>query len=128
VHIATLVQPIQDPVRIFDPNTVKVVVDVKGYALYFSRSPIPYIRKASKRAEWMEAHTFYKHIGIYGFSSSAIQSIKAMSPAVLEKAESLEQLRWLVEGLRIKTAISTHHSPSVDTPADLERILKNYHG
>ena len=124
--VGTLIQPITDPERIFDPNSVKVVTDTEGYALYFSRSPIPFIRKEADREKWWGHHAFYKHIGIYGFSTEAIQKIKTMSPASLETAESLEQLRWLTHGLRIKTAITELHSPAVDTPEDLERILKKY--
>ncbi|MEM7512045.1 MAG: 3-deoxy-manno-octulosonate cytidylyltransferase, partial [Bacteroidota bacterium] len=124
--IGTLIQPITDAERIFDPNSVKVVTDTDGYALYFSRSPIPFVRKEADRDKWLEYHPFYKHIGIYGFSTEAIQKIKAMPPASLEMAESLEQLRWLAHGLRIKTAITELHSPAVDTPEDLERILQNY--
>ncbi|MEL6195300.1 MAG: 3-deoxy-manno-octulosonate cytidylyltransferase [Bacteroidota bacterium] len=124
--IGTLIQPIKDADKIFDPNSVKVVADTEGYALYFSRSPIPFVRKEGDRSKWLEHHPFYKHIGIYGFSTEAIQKIEAMPPASLEMAESLEQLRWLAHGLRIKTAITELHSPAVDTPEDLERILQNY--
>ncbi|MEM8898813.1 MAG: 3-deoxy-manno-octulosonate cytidylyltransferase [Bacteroidota bacterium] len=124
--IGTLIQSITDAERIFDPNAVKVVTDIEGYALYFSRSPIPFIRQETDRDKWLEYHSFYKHIGIYGFSAEAIRKIQSMSPASLEQAESLEQLRWLAHGLRIKTAITELHSPAVDTPEDLERILQIY--
>jgi len=122
--IATLIQPFSQGEDITDPNIVKVVVDLNFRALYFSRSPIPFIRSINP-GEWMKIHTYFKHVGLYGYSVRALREITRLKPAPLEKAESLEQLRWLENGYRIQTKISTHQSLGVDTPEDLERIKNN---
>ena len=122
--IATLIQPFNQDEDIADPNIVKVVVDQNFRALYFSRSPIPFIRSVNS-GEWMKSHTYYKHIGLYGYSVRALREITRLKSAPLEQAESLEQLRWLENGYRIQTKISTYQSIGVDTPEDLERIKNN---
>ncbi len=120
--IATLVQPITNSEDIFNPNCVKAVVDSRGYALYFSRSPIPFIRSTSE-AEWINKHQFLRHIGLYGYRYSALRDITALEVSPLERAESLEQLRWLEAGVKIKTDITTIESHGIDTREDLERVL-----
>lgn len=126
-QIATLVKPftIQDGLEALEnPNSPKVVVDAKMHALYFSRSVIPYLRGIDKQ-EWLQCHTFYKHIGLYGYRSSVLREITSLSQGKLEKMESLEQLRWLENGYTIKVGITQEETIGIDTPADLERA-ENY--
>lgn len=119
--IATLVKPFSAGEDIFNPNSPKVVLSASGHALYFSRSPIPYLRSEEKE-RWSAAHRFYKHIGLYAYRSEVLRRITALEPGELEKAESLEQLRWLEHGYRIKTAVTEGESHAVDTPEDLRRV------
>ncbi len=122
-EIATLIKAITDKHEVFNPNIPKVVIDNNFFALYFSRSPIPYIR--NKRGDdWLEHHTFYKHIGIYAYRSHILSQITKENVSGLEKSESLEQLRWLENGFRIKTAITNFENIAVDTKEDLEKIKK----
>ncbi|MFA8437256.1 MAG: 3-deoxy-manno-octulosonate cytidylyltransferase [Marinifilaceae bacterium] len=120
-QIGTLVKPITHSPEIFDPNKVKVVIASNGQAIYFSRSPIPHIRN-TKEEQWMEKHTFYKHIGMYAYRNTALKEITQLPQSKLELAESLEQLRWLENGYIIQTDITQHESIGIDTPEDLERI------
>ena len=125
-QIATLVKPftIQDGMDALEnPNSPKVVVDAQMHALYFSRSVIPYLRGIDKQ-EWLQYHTFYKHIGLYGYRSSVLREITSLPQGKLEKMESLEQLRWLENGYVIKVGITQVETIGIDTPADLERAEK----
>ncbi len=122
-QISTLVKKIEKEEEIFDPNIPKVVFDNKGYALYFSRSTIPYVRNREKN-EWPAAAEFYKHIGIYGYRKNTLLEIASLEPTGAETAESLEQLRWLQNGYRIKTAVTDVETISIDTPEDLEKALQ----
>lgn len=119
--IATLVKPFA-PNAPFDvvanPNTPKVVVDDNWNALYFSRSVIPYLRGVPE-AEWPVSHTFYKHIGLYAFRADVLETVTRLPQALLEKAESLEQLRWLSAGYRIKVGVTDVETIGIDTPDDL---------
>ncbi len=119
VGIATLARKISDPERLSNPNTVKVVLDRQGNALYFSRHPIPYVR-GTELQQWLQKTNFYQHIGLYAYRSDVLHRITEMSAGVLEQAESLEQLRWLENGLRIRVAV-TELAPTyaIDTPDDL---------
>lgn len=121
-ELATLVKKIDSLQVLLNPNSPKVVVDRHGFAIYFSRHPIPYIRGQEESA-WLSRHTFLQHIGIYGYRPETLRKITALPPSPLEKAESLEQLRWIEHGLRIKTATTPFDTIAVDTPEDLERIL-----
>ena len=121
VQIATLIRPLRDLEEVDNPNVVKVVVDQHKNALYFSRASIPYIRDASAKRERTQI-PFYAHIGLYAFRASVLLQIVELSPTPLEKAESLEQLRWLQHGIPIRTEVTTHASPGVDTPEDLEKV------
>ena len=106
--------------RITDPNLVKVVRRHDGYALYFSRQPLPYVRDISTQA-WATSTTFWGHIGIYGYRRTVLEQYHLLPPSPLESAEKLEQLRFLQAGKSILTII-THHIPiAVDTAADLEQ-------
>lgn len=115
---STLVYPLQpeDRLQIDDPNIVKVVTDRSGYALYFSRSPIPFQREADAGTR------FYRHIGLYAFSASTLRAYAALPPSMLEKAESLEQLRLLENGYRIRCVSTTIDCPGVNTYEDLELV------
>jgi len=88
--------------------------------MYFSRSVIPYVRGVNY-AEWLSRQTFYKHIGLYAYRADILKEITALPPSVLEQAESLEQLRWLQNGYRIKVAVTELETIGIDTPEDLER-------
>ncbi len=119
--IATLVKKIERTEDLFSDTIMKVVFDAEMNALYFSRSPIPFIRGKEKN-EWLSHHTFYKHIGIYGFKHDELKKIVSLPQSSLEKAESLEQLRWLQNGMKIKISITDKESISVDVPEDLEKF------
>ena len=121
--IATLIKKIDtenSEAVLFNPNSPKVVTDKNGFAMYFSRSTIPYMRGVDTK-EWAEKHDFYKHIGIYAYRSEILRELTSLPPSVLEIAESLEQLRWLENGYRIKTAITGTETIGIDTPEDLEK-------
>ena len=116
VRIATLIHPLEDPEQVNNPDIVKVVVD-KGYkALYFSRSAIPFKRKSGTNI------TYFKHIGLYAYTSEVLKKICALEPSGMELAEGLEQLRWLENGYAIHTKITHHENVGVDSPADLEKV------
>lgn len=122
-QIATLVQPfaLEDGLAALEnPNSPKVVVNGEGFALYFSRSVIPYIRGIEKE-NWLSKHTFYKHIGLYAYRPQILKEITALPQSPLELAESLEQLRWLENGYKIKVAVTQESTIGIDTPADLQR-------
>ena len=121
-EIATLVRKISQTEDIFDPNKPKVVLDKNGFALLFSRSPIPYLRGISKD-QWPSGTIFYKHVGIYGYRVKVLKEITHLQASDIELAESLEQLRWLSNGYRIKTAVTDHESIGIDTPEDLEKAI-----
>ena len=101
-----------------NPNSPKVVIDETSHALYFSRSVIPYIRGV-ERAEWLNHHTFYKHIGMYAFRPHVLKEITSLPQTPLEKLESLEQLRWIESGYKVKIGITQHETIGIDTPEDL---------
>lgn len=121
IELATLVKVISDPQTLFDPNSPKVVLSSTGEALYFSRHPIPY-RRGKPTDAWLDAHTYYKHIGLYAYRTDVLARIMQLPPSSLEQAESLEQLRWLENGYRIQTVITDLDSHGIDTPEDLERV------
>jgi 3-deoxy-manno-octulosonate cytidylyltransferase (CMP-KDO synthetase) len=123
VEIATLVRKVQPGENIIDPNNPKVILDVNGNAIYFSRNVIPYIRNA-KNEEWTSFHTYYKHIGLYAYKTETLSSITSLTVSSLEKAESLEQNRWIENGYRIRTAVTEWESLCIDTPEDVEKAKK----
>ena len=129
--IATLVKPFAADSsfdKIANPNSPKVVVDDNWNALYFSRSVIPYLRGVPEQ-EWPSRHTYYKHIGLYAFKAHVLKAVTELPQAPLEKAESLEQLRWLSAGYRIKVGVTDVETIGIDTPDDLaaaERFLKEH--
>ena len=108
-----------------NPNSPKIVVDNNGYAMYFSRSIIPFIRgKATD--EWIDSYPFLKHIGLYAYRRHVLDEITGLPQSSLEKAESLEQLRWLQNGYRIKVGLTDVETIGIDTPADLEKAEAFY--
>lgn len=129
-QIATLVKPFTSKdsfAALENVNSPKVVVNNNWNALYFSRSIIPYQRNAEKQG-WLKNHTYYKHIGLYAYRSEVLKEITALPQSPLEIAESLEQLRWLENGYKIKVGISDVETIGIDTPQDLvhaEEFLKN---
>jgi len=123
-RIATLIKPFGRDEDIFDPNTPKVVVSTGGFALCFSRSVIPYLRNEPQE-NWCKNHLYYKHIGLYAYRADTLREITKLPAGELEKAESLEQLRWLENGYAIRVAETHAENLAVDTPADLEK-LRNY--
>ena len=122
-EIATLVKPLKNSEELFDPNKPKVVLNKNAQALYFSRSPIPYFRNVPEN-EWHEKHEYYIHIGLYAYRTDVLRDITMLPQGILEKAESLEQLRWLENGYIISTRKTEFESWSVDTPEDIENLKR----
>lgn len=120
--IATLIQPILANEDIFLPDMVKVVLDSNFDAVYFSRSPIPYIAGA-EQSKWLEYFNFYGHVGLYAYRNTTLQQLSKLKEGKLEKAESLEQLRWLENGFKIKTRVTDSDNFGIDTPGDLEKVI-----
>lgn len=118
--IVTPIYPLQGE-QLFDPNLVKVTCRHDGYALYFSRQPIPYVRDIETEF-WLKTTTFWGHIGIYGYRRPVLEEYYSLPHSPLEAVEKLEQLRFLQAGKRILTFTTTDSPISVDTPADLERV------
>ncbi|MVZ61113.1 3-deoxy-manno-octulosonate cytidylyltransferase [Sphingobacterium humi] len=125
VEIATLVRPITAFEDLANVNKPKVVINSKEEAIYFSRQPIPYFRGKDMK-DWLAAATYFNHIGIYGYRADVLKELTKLPVSNLEKIESLEQLRWIDNGYRIKTAVSNHVNDAIDTPDDLEAIKKKY--
>ena len=122
-EMATLIRPVHDKKELLATSDIWVVIDKNDYALYFSREVIPHVRGVQK-GDWTEHHAYYKHIGMYGFTPKAIKQFASMKPTSLEKAESLEQLRWLENGGKIKVAHTAHRAISVDTQEDLDEVIE----
>ncbi len=126
VQLATLVKPFRKEEGIdalFNPASPKVVIDNNFEALYFSRSVIPYVRDIDQ-SHWLDHHVFYKHIGIYGYRTDILKEIVSLPQSMLEKAESLEQLRWIENGYRIRVGVTDIETIGIDTPQDMERALQ----
>lgn len=120
--IATLARRMDRREDIFNPNVVKVVFSEHGRALYFSRSPIPYLRGVPE-AEWPGTVAFYKHIGLYAFRRDVLTALTKLPMSAHEQAESLEQLRWLDAGYAIAVTVTPYETIGVDTPEDVARAL-----
>jgi 3-deoxy-manno-octulosonate cytidylyltransferase (CMP-KDO synthetase) len=119
VQMTTLFRRIRDDAELTNPNVTKVVLDRGGHALYFSRAPIPYIR--DPRGGWPP---LYRHIGLYAYRRSTLLVLAGLEPTPLERAESLEQLRALEHGIRIKAVETSYESFEVNTPEDLEQVRR----
>lgn len=126
IGIATLVKPFRpddDFERtLFNANSPKVVLNKNNEAMYFSRSIIPYMR-GKQHTEWLPNHTYYKHIGLYAYRAETLKDITQLPQSSLELAESLEQLRWLENGYKIKVGITTLETIGIDTPEDMKKAL-----
>ena len=121
--IATLVKPFEKEdglERLECPNSPKVVMNTNGFAIYFSRSVIPYLRGVEKE-QWLDKHVFYKHLGIYAYKVDVLGKITTLEQSPMEEAESLEQLRWLENGYKIRVGVTDIETVGIDTPEDLER-------
>ena len=122
-QIATLGKPFTAEMgmeALENPNSPKIVVDNRGYAMYFSRSVIPYIRN-TRREEWIGQFPYLKHIGLYAYRSEVLRQVTQLPQSSLEIAESLEQLRWLQNGYKIKVGLTDVETVGIDTPEDLQR-------
>lgn len=129
IEIATLIRKADVGEDIFNPNQPKVIISTEGYAIYFSRAAIPYIRDAES-SKWSSSHTYYKHIGLYAYRTDILKEITALKQSSLEITESLEQNRWIENGYRIKTGVTLWETIGIDTPEDLKRanqLLNNIH-
>ena len=119
--LATLVKKITSPDELFNHNNVKVILNKRSEAIYFSRSPIPYNRNFPEQ-EWLKYSTYYKHIGIYGYTCETLKEISGLQKTNLEITESLEQLRWIENGYVIRAEITSLESIAIDTPEDLLKV------
>lgn len=120
VQIGTLGKPFETMEATENPNSPKIVTDLQGYAMYFSRSVIPFIR-GKERQDWLGHFPFLKHIGLYAYRREVLSEITKLPQSPLELAESLEQLRWLQNGYRIKVGLTDVETVGIDTPEDLAR-------
>ncbi|MFT6850079.1 MAG: 3-deoxy-manno-octulosonate cytidylyltransferase (CMP-KDO synthetase) [Sphingobacteriales bacterium] len=124
-QIATLKHKIEENDELFSPDAVKVLTDINSKALYFSRSPLPYLRDQNNQ-DWVTQRDYFRHIGLYGFKVDVLLEVSKIEESPLEKAEKLEQLRWMENGYSIFVAQSFKPNIAVDTPADL-RKAENYY-
>lgn len=119
-QIATLGKPFENMEAVQNPNSPKIVVDNMGFAMYFSRSVIPYVR-GKEKSSWLTHYPFLKHLGIYAYRKDVLRQVTQLPQSSLEIAESLEQLRWLQNGFKIKVGTTDVETVGIDTPQDLER-------
>lgn len=119
-QIATIGKPFETMDAVESPNSPKIVIDNRGYAMYFSRSIIPFVR-GIEHEEWLKNYPFLKHLGLYAYRKEVLKEVTKLPQSSLEKAEILEQLRWLQNGYKIKVGITNFETVGIDTPEDLER-------
>ena len=119
-QIATLGKPFESMEAVQNPNSPKIVVDNMGFAMYFSRSVIPYVR-GKEKSSWLTHYPVLKHLGIYAYRKDVLRQVTLLPQSSLEIAESLEQLRWLQNGFKIKVGTTDVETVGIDTPQDLER-------
>jgi 3-deoxy-manno-octulosonate cytidylyltransferase (CMP-KDO synthetase) len=124
-QIATQARLIKDPVKLADPNCVKVIFHKQGEAVYFSRTPVPYLRNVS-RDLWISHFDYHQHIGLYAYRADILQEITQLPVSPLEKAEGLEQLRWLEHSYTIKVLPTKYFADGIDSPEDLEKALAEH--
>jgi 3-deoxy-manno-octulosonate cytidylyltransferase (CMP-KDO synthetase) len=120
-QIATLAMKISSTEILLDPSKIKLVLDSNQNALYFSRQAIPF--HSGPQQDWLLDHTYFKHIGIYGFRADVLKEVGTLRPSSLEIAESLEQLRWMENGYKIRVSLTDIESISVDIPKDIDRVI-----
>jgi 3-deoxy-manno-octulosonate cytidylyltransferase (CMP-KDO synthetase) len=119
-QIGTLGKRFESIEAAMNPNSPKIVTDKRGFALYFSRSIIPYVR-GKEQAEWLQHFPYLKHLGLYAYRREVLQEVTQLPQSPLEIAESLEQLRWLENGFRIRVGLTDVETVGIDTPEDLQR-------
>jgi 3-deoxy-manno-octulosonate cytidylyltransferase (CMP-KDO synthetase) len=119
-EIATLIKQAETLQEVLSVDEAKVVLNDHGNAIYFSRSPIPYVRNQPQE-EWLQYHTYYLHVGLYAYRADVLRAISKLPTSKLEFAESLEQLRWLEAGYAIRTVLTSAESICVDRPEDMAR-------
>lgn len=124
VDISTLAKKINQNDQVHDPNVVKVVKQKNSFALYFSRNPIPFLRN-KKKESWIDNQDYFKHVGIYAYRTNVLKKLVQLEPSELEKAESLEQLRWLENGYSIHVGNTSYENIGIDTPDDLKKMNNN---
>jgi 3-deoxy-manno-octulosonate cytidylyltransferase (CMP-KDO synthetase) len=122
IQVGTAIKKITLTDELTNPNIVKVVIDTNDFALYFSRSPIPYYRDDVKIENWHHRHTYYKHFGLYVFRRDFLFLFTSWKESMLERTEKLEQLRIIENGYKIKVAVTEHDSVPVDTMEDADRV------
>jgi 3-deoxy-manno-octulosonate cytidylyltransferase (CMP-KDO synthetase) len=122
-ELATLMIPINNHEYLFDTGEVKIILNDKMEALYFSRMAIPFLKGIDQK-EWHKHHAYYRHVGMYAYRTDVLKKITKIPVSSLERAESLEQLRWLENGYKIKCAITHFESHCIDSPDDVEKVLK----
>ena len=122
VELATQIATVEDAETLWSEGEVKVVLNERSEAMYFSRSVIPYIKNKAKE-EWHLHHDYWRHVGMYAYRTDVLEKLTKLPLASLEKAESLEQLRWLQAGFSIQCVPTKYNSYCVDTPEDLEALL-----
>lgn len=122
-QIATIGKPFETIDAVENTNSPKIVLDNNGYAMYFSRSVIPFVRGV-ERGQWLTEYPFLKHLGLYAYRREVLREVTRLPQSSLEKAESLEQLRWLQNGYKIKVGITNSETIGIDTPDDLKRAEK----
>jgi len=122
-ELATLIIPVANHDMLFDMGEVKVVLNTQMEALYFSRMVVPYIKGVDQK-EWHLHHPYFRHVGMYAYRTDVLEQITGLPVSSLEKAESLEQLRWLENGFKIKCAVTRFESHCIDTPEDVAKVLQ----
>lgn len=123
IELATQMIKVTSHEMLFDKGEVKIVLNSNSEALYFSRMVIPFIKGVAE-AEWHLHHDYYRHVGMYAYRADVLERITKLPVSSLEKAESLEQLRWLENGFKIKCIPTSYESHCIDTPEDVEKVLK----
>ncbi|MFD2569468.1 3-deoxy-manno-octulosonate cytidylyltransferase [Spirosoma soli] len=121
VEIATQCTDVDSAEVLHNPDEVKIALTTQGEALYFSRQPIPFLRGVDP-ADWHTHYPYFRHVGLYAYRADILEQISHLPPSPLEKAESLEQLRWLEAGFRINVTSTKYIAQSVDSPSDIEKV------
>jgi 3-deoxy-manno-octulosonate cytidylyltransferase (CMP-KDO synthetase) len=123
VELASQMIPVSDYEILFDIGEAKVIVNQHFEAIYFSRQVLPFLKGVDPK-EWHKHHTYYRQVGMYAYRSDILEKITQLPVSDLEKAESLEQLRWLQHGYKIKMGLTSYESHCIDTPEDVEKVLR----
>lgn len=124
VELATQMATVDSAEMLHDPKEAKIVINSQNEALYFSRSAVPYLWGVEPD-QWHAQHAYHRHVGLYAYRVDVLEKLTQLPPSPLERAESLEQLRWLEAGYRIKLVSTNFQTPSVDSPEDIDKILQS---